>query len=455
MVELHTWVLLGGALLVLMALVSSAVDRWPVSGAMLYICVGIAVSPLGLAVSRLRLIDSASWLEIMTEAVVVISLFTCGLKLSAQRTARRWAAPVRLAVISMVLTVVAVSALGVLVLDLSAGASVLLAGILAPTDPVLASDVQVDNAADRDQLRFALTGEGGLNDGTAFPVVMLGLGLLGLHDIGDHSLRWLAIDVVWATVAGLGVGVVTGAATGYLVLYLRKQHREAVGYDNFLALGLIGVSYGVALHVNAYAFLAVFAAGVAVRRVERKDTAAAESTHAHVATPFDDFPNPALPPGEPAQQELRSGDAAAQLAVHPVHASAYMAHAMLSFNEQLDRIGEVCVVTVLGMFLWANQWTAAAFGFTGLLLFIIRPVSVFLGLLRSRVTPAQQRMMAWFGIRGMGSLYYLSYAISHGLDTGTATRLGSVTLTVVVSSIVLHGVSVTPLMTVYRAIGRQ
>ena len=130
---------------------------------------------------------------------MLLSLFTSGLKMSVGLRDRRWFPPLRLALLSMLATVALITAAGVWLLGLPLGAAVLLGGILAPTDPVLATEVQVDNPADRDQLRFALTGEGGLNDGTAFPVVMLGLGLLGAHEIGTLGWRWLAIDVLWAT----------------------------------------------------------------------------------------------------------------------------------------------------------------------------------------------------------------------------------------------------------------
>ena len=97
--------------------------------------------------------------------------------------------------------------------------------------------------------------------------------------LGAYGWRWLTIDLVWAVVAGLGVGTLCGAGIGKLVLYLRRVHREAVGLDEFLALGLIALSYGIALLVNAYGFLAVFAAGLSVRRIERQ--------HSEVAPPAD------------------------------------------------------------------------------------------------------------------------------------------------------------------------
>ena len=124
-------------------------------------------------------------------------------------------------------------------LGLTLGAAILLGAILAPTDPVLASDVQLAHPHDRDRLRFTLTGEGGLNDGTAFPFVMLGLGLLGLHDLGPDGLRWLAVDVVWAVVVGLAIGFALGTLVGRLVVHLRSARREFTGADDFLALGLI------------------------------------------------------------------------------------------------------------------------------------------------------------------------------------------------------------------------
>ena len=181
----------------------------------------------------------------------------------------------RLALLSMVATVALVTAAGVWLLGLPLGVAVLLGGILAPTDPVLATDVQVDSPTDRDQLRFALTGEGGLNDGTAFPVVMLGLGLVGAHEIGAWGWRWLAVDVLWATGAGVAIGAVLGGLLGKLVLYLRRTHQVAVGYENFLALGLIGLAYGIAVMAQAYGFLAVFAAGLALRHTARVATEAA------------------------------------------------------------------------------------------------------------------------------------------------------------------------------------
>jgi len=431
--ESALWAVIVGLLLVLMALASTVLKRLPLSTAMLYLLVGIAVSPLGLGLLHTDARAHAPLLERISEIVVLLSLFTAGLKLSAGLRERRWALPVRLALGSMVLTVALIAGCAWLWLDLPLGACVLLGAILAPTDPVLASEVQVQDPGDRDKLRFALTGEGGLNDGSAFPFVMLGLGMLGLHELGEWGWRWLAVDVLWATLAGLGTGWLLGTAIGRLVLYLRGQHKEAVGLDDFLALGLIALSYGCALLLHAYGFLAVFAAGVALRRLEQRHREGGASAPA-------------------VEQAMIHPDRtlAESVAVDPRHAPAFMAQAVLGFNEQAERIGEVAIVIAIGALLWAVQWEASAWWFVPLLLLVIRPLSVQLGLARSPVSRGQRWLIGWFGIRGVGSLYYLSFAITHGLDPALADRLVSLTLAVVVTSIAVHGISVTPLMAAYE-----
>jgi sodium/hydrogen antiporter len=349
--------------------------------------------------------------------------------------------------VSMLITVALVAFAGVTLLGLSLGAAVLLGGILAPTDPVLASDVQVTEPTDRDQLRFALTAEGGLNDGTAFPMVMLGLGLMGLHEIGAMGWRWLAIDVVWAVAAGILIGAVLGTGVGKLVLYIRRTHKEAVGLDNFLAVGLIAAAYGVALMLHAYGFLAVFVAGAALRRVEQIQTAASTSTPADPKITTSEIQNTAAtsPP------EILDAARKDELATDTKHASAYMAYAVLSFNEQLERIGEVIVVIVIGMLLWNVEWREVSWIFVALMFFVIRPIAVALGLAGSHMSKNQKRLIAWFGIRGVGSLFYLMYAINHDLPADVANTLVATTLCVVAASIVMHGVSVSGLMERYKA----
>jgi NhaP-type Na+/H+ or K+/H+ antiporter len=353
-------------------------------------------------------------------------------------------------------TALLIAAAGVFLLGLPLGAAILLGGILAPTDPVLASDVQVAEPTDRDRLRFGLTGEAGLNDGTAFPIVMLGLGLLGVHEIGDWGWRWLAVDVVWATVAGVAIGAGLGTLVGVLVLHLRQAHREAVGLDNFLALGLIGLAYGLAILVHGYGFLAVFAAGVALRRLEQRSTGQAPAERKRAGKEKGrEKGKEAAKPADIAAAHADPDVADVDLATDPKRAPAFMAHAMLSFNEQLERVGEVAAVVAVGMLLWALQWGSVSWVFVAAVLLLIRPLSVAIGLVGSPASLTQKGLMAWFGIRGIGSLYYLMYAINHGLAPELAAQLTVLTISVVVVSIVVHGISVTPLMALYERASKR
>jgi len=288
----------------------------------------------------------------------------------------------------------------------------------------------VEHPFDEDRLRFGLTGEASLNDGTAFPFLMLGLGLLGLHDLGDGLWRWVAVDVLWATAAGLAIGGALGTGVGQLVLYLRRTHKEAVGLDDFLALGLIALAYGIALVCHAYGFLAVFAAGLALRRVERLASGLERK-----------------PVVETLEHSGQATNTTEELATDPENAPAYMAHAVLTFNEQLERIGEVVIVLVVGAMLsssdllsWNVLWLVP------LLFLAIRPVSVAIGLVGSDASRREHGLIGWFGIRGIGSVYYLMFALNRGLPDAFTKPVIGFTLSIIACSIVVHGVTVTPLM---------
>jgi NhaP-type Na+/H+ or K+/H+ antiporter len=423
------WFLVVGAVFLLMALSSSLLARLPLSTAMLYLGVGVLIGPHALGLIAIDPVAQAKTIERITEIAVIVSLFSAGLKLEVPRRDPFWRLPIVLASWSMLLTVGLIALVGTLVLGLPLGAAVLLGAVLAPTDPVLASDVQVTGPRDRDRLRFTLTAEAGLNDGTAFPFVLLGLGLLGLEDLGPFGWHWLVVDVIWAVSAGLAIGALLGTAAGRLTLYLRRQHREAVGLDDFLALGLIAFAYGAALLLHAYGFLAVFAAGLALRRVEVHQTGQERD------------PDEAL-----ASADATDDD---DLATHPETAPAFMAQTVLGFTEQLERIGEVAVMLLIGVLLARDAIPPAALWFVPLLLLVIRPVAVNLGMIGSATTPAQRAFISWFGIRGIGSVYYLMYAIAHGVPEDVADWLTGMTLAVVATSVVVHGISVTPLMRRY------
>jgi NhaP-type Na+/H+ or K+/H+ antiporter len=356
--KFELWYLLMGALLVAVALISSMVKRLPLTTTMLYLGVGVLLGPLMAGVAAIDPFKDGGWLERLAELAVLVSLFTTGLKLRVSLRHKDWLVPLRLAVVTMIFTVGMVTMAGVWWLGLPLGAAVLLGAILAPTDPVLASEVQLESPTDRNKLRFNLTAEAGLNDGTTLPFILLGLGLLGLEG-GSSGWRWAVFDLIGAAMGGLAVGALCGTFLGQLVLYLRRAHKESFGLDEFLALGLIGLSYGLAglLHVNG--FLAVLAAGLALRHVERRHT------------------------GEkpPEIVALAVAGKKKELATHPEKAPAYLAEAVLGFNEQVERILEVVLVLLVGVMLTPKFLNLAHLLFVPALLLIIRPLAVILGVL--------------------------------------------------------------------------
>ena len=433
------WTLIAGVIFTAMALSGTLLKRLPLSTSMLYLLVGFVLGPAGFALLEPDPIADHRVLEIIAEAAVLVSLFAVGLKLTLPWSDSRWRAALRLATLSMLITVSLLAALGVVLFDLPIGAAILLGAILAPTDPVLASDVQLSDPNDRDSVRFSLTGEGGMNDGAAFPFVMLGLALLGLRDPGSGYGRWITFDLVWPVAGGLAIGVLCGYAIGKLVLHLRTRHQEAVGLDEFLMLGLIGLSYGAAQLAATYGFLAVFAAGLALQRSQRTTvrTGTASATAKQLETELSDS-------GKVDGEKEK-------LATDPKLAGAYMTQAVRGFNEQLERIVEVAIVVIVGAMLTSIELPQNAVAYLVLLFFVVRPISVWLGLAKLDMPRDQKLLIAWFGIRGIGSIYYLMYAMSQGLQASSAQLMTSIVLTAVAVSIVFHGISVTPLMNLYSA----
>ena len=415
------WFLVIGGLLTLTGVFQSVIKQLPLTTAMIYLPIGYALGSSGFGLLELDLRKNAKLVEHIAEAVVIISLFTAGLKLRSPLLSKDWRAAYRLASVSMIITIAGIAGITHFALGFSLGAAVLIGAILAPTDPVLASGVQVRGPTDRDPLRFTLTGEAGLNDGTAFPFVMLGLGLLGIHELGDYGWRWFSVDLLWAGSVGILVGTVLGTGVTRLILYLRSKDEETAILDDFLTVGLICLSYGLALCLHSYGFLAVFAAGIALRKAER----------VHTTTELGNQKSAEKGPESDAQP-------------------AKIAKAVLNFNEQLERLGEVLTVILVGAMLDLSFFTSRDIWILPILFLIIRPISVFIGLLGGKTPLAHKSFYGWFGVRGIGSVYYLSYAVAKGVPAHTAERLISLVLATVAVSILIHGVSVSPLMDFYQ-----
>lgn len=413
-----TWFILLGSLLLVVGFTASYIKTGPATSAIVYLLIGFVVGPMGFGLFHFNPLQESALLELLTEIAVLISLYCAGVKMPAPVTFSRWRNPLRLAVVSMALTVGIVALFGYYWLALPLGAAVLLGAVVAPTDPVLATEVQVRHADDPDRLRFALTSEAGMNDGSAFPFVMLGLGLLGLHDLGDAGWRWFAVDVIWASGAGIGIGIVAGCFVGWLVQKLRTTFTDSEFLESFLGLGLIAFAYGISLLANAWGFLAVFSAAVALRHTELK-----------------------LAGLKQAYSDTTSGETHPGVAPQPI---AHVHQSSLVFNEHLERLAEIVLVLLIGGSLFWDSWSWRAVGFAAFLFFVARPISVHLGLLGSKAPMRLRNLAGWFGVRGIGSLYYLMYAIQHGLPEDIALELIHLTLVVVALSILVHGISVKP-----------
>lgn len=427
-----TWDLAVGALLILMALSGTLVKRLPVSTAALYMAIGYAVGPEQLGWLHLSLQNDAAFIEAITEVTVLVSLFAVGLRLQIRTRLTSWTLPALLASAAMVITIAAMTLAGV-ALHWSLASALLLAAILAPTDPVLASDVQVRHEKDDDDLRFGLTAEGGLNDGAAFPFVMLALGLAGAHELGAFGARWVVLDVLWPVVGGLALGWTCGAAFTRLVLFLQTEKQQAMGMESFLALGLIALTYGVALHAGVYGFLAVFVAGLSMRNVERAVEAEAKAVVAESPARAEEGI------GKVAAKEARTADA--------------MTREVLGFAKELEKFVELAAMLVIGCLLQASMFTPRSLAVAALLLLVARPAAVWLTTIGSRWSTGQRRLGAWFGIRGVGSVYYLAYVSAHESTHGAADvgAISGAVLVAVAVSVLVHGASATPLMTLYQS----
>jgi sodium/hydrogen antiporter len=344
-------------------------------------------------------VDDAEVVERLAEFALVVALFSTGLKLDRALSWPEWGSVVRLLGIVMPLTIAAIALFGSLAMGLPLAAAVVLGGALAPTDPVLAGDVGVGPPGEEDEREphFAVTAEAGLNDGLAFPFVTLGL-FLAMDDRGDAWVaEWLLADVVYAVVVGIAVGGVGGWLLAAGVLRLRGRGLLLRELDGWVAVGAVLVLYGAAELVGALGFLAAFVGGLGFRRYER-------------------------------DHEVNER----------VHQGA----------EVVEKFSELAAILLLGSMVTLAGWSEAGWAGAALvpfLLLVVRPATVFVAFLGSRLPLRERAFLGWFGVRGVGSLYYVSVALVAGsLAVEDAQTIFWAVAACVVVSIVVHGVTGTP-----------
>ena len=392
-----------GIAALLAGLLPRLLEGRPLSLPIAFLGLGMLVFGLPLDLPAPDPVRHANVAEHLTEVGVVVALMGAGLKLDRPVGWRRWSSTWRLLAVAMPLSIAAVAVLGWWAAGLAPAAAVLFGAALAPTDPVLASDVQVGEPTDdedsEDEVRFALTSEAGLNDGLAFPVVYLAIALAGSGPLLSRLGEWAAVDVL----VKVGVGLISGLLLGRLLgrLFFRARSRPlrlANHAEGFIVLAATFLAYGLTEVVGGYGFLAVFVTACSIR--------ASEHDHGY----------------------------------HQV---------LHDFAEQVERLLTVLLLLLLGGAIVTGlfrdlDWRLALVGLG--LLFVVRPLTGWLALRGAPGTRAEHHVIGFFGIRGIGSLYYLAYATSTATFTD-APRLWAATGFVILVSVVVHGIAATPVMT--------
>jgi sodium/hydrogen antiporter len=392
-----------GAGALLAGVLPRALERRPLSMPIAFLGLGMLVFLLPTGMPRPDPIAYPAITTHLTEIGVIVALMGAGLKIDRPLGWRRWSSTWRLLAIAMPLTIAGVALLGWWWLGMVPAAALLLGAALAPTDPVLASDVQVGEPTDQedseDEVRFALTSEAGLNDGLAFPFVLAAVAMATAGTAPEAWLgRWFAVGVGYKMAVGVLGGLLIGRLLGKLFFRARREPlRLAQHAEGFLALAATFLTYGFVELLNGYGFVAVFVAARAIRTAER--------THEY----------------------------------HQV---------LHDFSEQVERLLTVLVLLLLGGavvdgLLAPLTWPAVGVAVT--LVFVVRPLVARMAMRGAPGHRAEHWVIGFFGIRGVGSLFYLAYATTHATFPQTDVLWATVGL-VVILSVVVHGVAATPVM---------
>lgn len=364
-----------------------------ITAPLLYLAIGAAIAFLPLFGEKPDLKEEIGWVKRITELVVIIALTGAGLKLNKPFAKSTWKHAKRLLIVGMPLTMILTFALGHYVFGFALATAALLAAVIAPTDPVLAADVQTTppGEEDRSPTRVALTAEAGVNDGLAFPFTYLAMGI-AMAAPGDWEWvwSWFLMDFVYKIAAGILVGWAAGRLLNMAIVAFPAEERIAKLSTGIAALGLTLVPYAVAELTGCYGFVAVFVAACVFRHYE--------------------------------------ADSGYQKPLH-------------DFSEESERILIAVIFVLLGIYTATDLFTFITWGhliFALALIFIIRPVAGMAGLLGSSLQRREKLTMAFFGIRGIGSLYYLSYALYHEDFDGSEAAFALVVLVILIS-VTAHG----------------
>jgi NhaP-type Na+/H+ or K+/H+ antiporter len=389
-----------GLLIALVAWMPLALKRMPLSLPIVCVFIGYLLFAFGSMPFSPLPQDHPVFVEHFTEIVVLIALMGAGLKLDRIFSWRRWQITWRLLGPTMLLTIAAMTLLAWQVLGLPLPLAILIAACLAPTDPVLAADIQVGppRTGEEDEVRFGLTSEAGLNDGLAFPFVNLAILLAAATTTGAPWMgEWVLHSLLWEVLVAVAIGWGIGRLFGWLTFHIPAESKLAQTGDGVVAVAATLIAYSLCEMTNCYGFLGVFVAALGIRSSHRDH----------------DF-----------QRDMHD------------------------FTEQLERIGMMVGLILFGGALASGLlaplgWREIAVALA--LLLVVRPIAGLIGLAGFKARRSEKLTLAFFGIRGIGTFYYLAYGLNH-METGADDQLWALAGFVVTLSILLHGVTVTPIM---------
>lgn len=388
-----------GAIILFVAWVPLVLKKLPLSLPILCVALGAVIFSLPPFAAWAPHPDKTPALvERATELIVIVSLMGGGLKIERAIGWKRWNVTWRLLGIAMPITIALVMLLGHTLLGLSLATALLLAGSLAPTDPVLAGDVQIEHDENEEEAeaKFALTSEAGLNDALAFPFIHLAIAIAAAGTLtSDVVTEWVLTDVIWKLAVGLLMGGALGWLIGFIIYRLPANTQLSRTGDGFIALGATLFVYAATEFAHGYGFLAVFVAGLAIRRASREH----------------DF-----------NKKLHD------------------------FADESERLMMMLLLLLFGGMIAAGLlsdigWEEALFA--AVMLLVIRPLAGAISLIGVKRPRLELAIIAFFGIRGLGSVYYLSYGFNHGTFDYEYSLWGTLGL-IIAASILMHGVLVTP-----------
>lgn len=386
----------------LMAWLSVELKEKMISFPMIMLALGALLYSLPLGLPDPNPINHNTLILRLTEMAVIISLMGAGLKIDKSFSISNFRIPFLLILITMIGCIFAVALSGWLI-GLLPSSALLLGAVFAPTDPVIADEVQVDfHEKEEDPVTFSLTAEAGLNDGMAFPFTWFAVLTAGL-DFGMETwlIDWFLRDVGYRVITGGLLGFILGRILAYALFSLPKRYKFPPIRREFVAIACTFLIYALVESVHGYGFIAVFVGGLAIRHFEKE---------------------------------------------HDFH------YRMHDFIDQIEKILLAIILVLLGGYAVTHMfsdinWDGALL--VMLFIFLIRPLFGGLALFKSEMNFKQKFVISFMGMKGVGSLFYLAFAL-HETNFAQAHELWATTGFLVLASVIIHGGLVYVLRPIFR-----